>query len=163
VKRGIHSSLVRLVGEGASLQSCLRRTQDQFEQPVQTWNSTGGPGPWSQGGSFTAPASMTGTWNGTWKSYYEDVGGITAVFTQTGSNITETLSLTNTAVGTIQSASVSGTITGTSFKLYSLFLYDGNTYKQECSGILNGNSASGTFMNSGPEYSEAGTFSLNRQ
>ena len=33
-KGAIHSSLVRFVEEGACLQSCYRRTLDQFERPV---------------------------------------------------------------------------------------------------------------------------------
>jgi PKD repeat protein len=111
-------------------------------------------------------ADFSGNWQGTWTSYGGDGGGASASITQSGTNLSGTLTITNTECGNFNNLSLSGTVSDNvaSFFTYAYCPIDGsNNELQYTDGVLYQNNLSGFYVvYSNGSFYDAGTFSLNR-
>lgn len=111
------------------------------------------------GGAPPSQVSLTGSWSGNFRSSDGQAGTLSATLTQSGSDLTGSLTLTNSLL--FSSASVRGTLAGSSV---TLTLSATGGYAGEIRGTLSGSdSVAGTYtITQGGSTADTGTFTLAR-
>jgi hypothetical protein len=112
-------------------------------------------------------ADFTGNWSGAWMSSYgKGSGGLSGNITQTGTNLTGTMTVTNTGCGTFSNVPFTGSVSGDVATLQGTVTcsQDGSsTVLEFTNGTILGNSITGlytTYRNGSPH--DSGSFSLTR-
>jgi uncharacterized repeat protein (TIGR03803 family) len=141
---------------------------------ISSWITPAGQ-PVSIKNGQTAPATgtyvtFTGTWQGSWASYYSESygsGSLSANITQSGTTLTGELSVSGTSCGSFQNQ-LSGTVSGNTATINASDSCNGTPVRLEyTTGVISGNEFSGTwtlyvYVNGDWDYHDSGTFSLSR-
>lgn len=113
--------------------------------------------------SAARAADFSGVWHGSHESDYGGFGQVHANITQTGNNLTGTVSVTKTECGDFWNQPLTGVVSrekasfGATVKCPLDGLNYSLTYTQ---GVLDGIKMSGQYSVSGPDYWDSGSFSL---
>jgi hypothetical protein len=110
---------------------------------------------------------FSGDWQGSWYSYYETTGGLSASITQTGTSISGTVSVLSTECGDFYNLPLTGTVYGGNTASFSTSVtcpYDGSYNELDYSGgVLSANRIDGNYVvYSDGEFWDSGTFFLTR-
>ncbi len=112
-------------------------------------------------------ADFSGSWSGTYASTSGGTSGnVSGNITQTGTTLTGTLSVTNTACGNFSNLSLTGSVSGNvaSFQMSTTCPLDGSYDQlQYTNGILSGNTMNGNYaVYRDGAWNDSGTFALSR-
>ena len=110
--------------------------------------------------------TFSGTWNGSWKSYYAESygsGSLSATITQSGNTLTGELSVSGTSCGSIKSA-LSGKVSGNTATFGASATCNSTSDQLKyTTGSISGNEISGTWtLNVNGSYHGSGTFSMSK-
>jgi hypothetical protein len=145
IRQGVLRACALVLLCGVLLAGCSSTSSTSTTSPAETADTGSMSPPASSpasGGNSTA--TLDGTWQGSWKDAANATGTFSVDFTQTGSSLKGTLSI---SLACLDGAKVTGTVNGDSIEFGSVQGQCQVDYK----GSINGDQMSGTYDFSGQQ------------